>query len=348
MANRLATRKTLAGTWMHLTDQNKTTGNEPPRKVIVGTAMYRMWVQYPGLAKRLQELGELIDEMAGQAAKKYPGTRMDIVALPEVAVTGEGPAHQIGVPLNGPVLDVMGAKAREHGCYVIVPLYMVEAQEKDAFSNAAALLDRAGDVVGIYRKVFPVGDPARGTLEGGVTPGKEFPVFECDFGRVGIQICYDMSFDTGWDVLGRKGAELVIWTSQSPGQIRASCRALQNKYYVLTSTWTDNASLFDPMGQMIREIRQPERVFVEQIDLSYVLLNWQSALGKGKAFDEKYSERAGYRYSESEGGGIFWSNDPDKPIMDMVRELKMELPADVVKGVRPLQDRVRGGSPGTK
>jgi predicted amidohydrolase len=333
---------------MHLTDEHKTTGQEPPRKIIVGTAMYRMWVQYPGLEKRLQELGQLIDEMAEQAAKKYPGTRMDIVALPEVAVNGEGPARQIAVPLDGPVLDAMGAKAREHRCYVIVPLYMVEEREKGAFSNAAALLDRAGNVAGVYRKAFPVGDPARGTLEGGVTPGKEFPVFECDFGRVSIQICYDISFDTGWEVLGRKGAELVIWTSQSPGQIRASCRALQNKYYVLTSTWRNNASLFDPMGQMVREIREPERVFVEQIDLSYVLLNWQRALSNGKAFDDKYGEEAGYRYSEAEDGGIFWSNNPNKPIMDMVRELKLELPADVVRGVRPLQDKVRGGPPRTK
>ena len=102
------------------------------------------------------------------------------------------------------------------------------------------------------------------------------------------------------------------------------------------------------MGQLTREIREPEHSFVERIDLSYVLLNWQRALRNGKAFDDAYGNRAGYRYSEAEDGGIFWSNDPDESVMDMVRELKLELPADVVKAVRPLQDKVRGGPPSTE
>ena len=35
----------------------------PPRKVVVGTAMYAMWGEYPGVEKRLAALGEIIDEM---------------------------------------------------------------------------------------------------------------------------------------------------------------------------------------------------------------------------------------------------------------------------------------------
>ena len=53
----------------------------------------------------------------------------------------------------------------------------------------------------------------------------------------------------------------------------------------------------------------------------------------------------GYRYSEAEDGGIFWSNDPAKPVMEMVRELKLELPADNIERNRELQEKLRGGPP---
>lgn len=46
-------------------------------------------------------------------------------------------------------------------------------------------------------------------MEGGATPGDARPVFNCDFGKLGIQICYDMEFDDGWAELARRGAELV-------------------------------------------------------------------------------------------------------------------------------------------
>ncbi len=44
-------------------------------------------------------------------------------------------------------------------------------------------------MAGIYRKVFPVVSRDTEVAEGGVMPGVDFPVFDCDFGRVGIQIC---------------------------------------------------------------------------------------------------------------------------------------------------------------
>ena len=65
-----------------------------------------------------------------------------------------------------------------------------------------------------------------------------------------------------------------------------------------------------------------------------------------KAIADKYGDRAGYRYSEAEDGGIFCSNDPAKPIVEMVRELKLELPADNIERNRRLQEELRGGPPG--
>jgi hypothetical protein len=226
----------------------------------------------------------------------------------------------------------------------VVPLYLVDDREKGHFSNAAALLDRGGHVVGIYRKVFAVVDRGGETAEGGVTPGTEFPVFDCDFGRVGIQICYDMAFDEGWAALARKGAELIVWPTQWPGRIHPASRALRGRCFVLSSTWRNNASLLDPTGHVIREIRD-DGVFVEQIDLDYEILGWQPALKNGAAFDEAFGSRAGYRYSEAEDCGIFWSNDPSLPIAEMLHALGLVTKADETERARLALIGLRGGPP---
>ena len=133
---------------------------------------------------------------------------------------------------------------------------------------------------------------------------------------------------------------------RSPGQLKAAFRAMTNGYYVLTSTWRNNASLFDPTGQMMRSITEPaERVFVEEIDLEYALLSWQSKLRNGAILKESYGARVDFRYSEAEDGGIFWSDDPEPPIQQMVREIGLIVPGDHEKRDRILQDRARGGPP---
>jgi predicted amidohydrolase len=316
-----------------------------PRKVVVGTAMHNMFGEYPGLEARLDELAGLLDRMTRQARDMF-GAGLDVAALPEWAVNGgrKGTAAEVAVPLEGPVLDVLGGKARELGTYVFVPMALAEDPGNGVYSNGAVLLDRSGEPVGVYRKVHLAGGVDSDVLEGGATPGRDFPVFACDFGNVACQICYDMAYDDGWEALARKGAELVVWPSQWPGQINPAARALRHGYYILSSTWRNNACLVDPTGHVIREIRR-DGVFVEQIDLEYVVLHWHGSLRSGKAFDEAYGDRAGYRYDEAEDTGIFWSNDPTRPIMEMVRELGLVPKSEQLERSCRTQDKARGGPP---
>src|SRR5579862_2464833 len=69
-------------------DGVRTTSNTPPRKVIIGTAIQSFWGQYPGLRNRLEQLEGIVDQMAAQAKQAY-GRGLDLVILPEVAITGE-------------------------------------------------------------------------------------------------------------------------------------------------------------------------------------------------------------------------------------------------------------------
>ena len=320
--------------------------NFSSRKVIIGTTMERFPGKYPGIEKRLDQIAGLIDETARESERIYPGEGLDLIVLPgEVVTRGKGnTAASKSAKIDGPVLDKMGAKAREYKTYLIVPMVLAEDEQKGIYTNAAVLLDRAGNIAGIYRKVHTVAALGSNVLEAGITTGSEFPVFDCDFGRLGIQICFDMSYRDGWEVLGHKGAEIVAVPTMSPQTHRPAAYASHHRYYVVTSTPRNNAAVFNPLGMIDAQITQG-RVLVHKIDLSYFILNWASNLQDGKLFTDTYGDRVGYTYYRSEDAGIFWSNDPDKPIDVMVCELGFSDIKDEYERVRKLQDKTRGGPP---
>ena len=317
-------------------------GREGPRKVLIGTAVRPMYGWFPPLGERLDVLAGMLDEMAKQAARKYPARRLDLMVLPETAVWGaQGPPPVACVPLDGLVLEKMGAKAREYEAYVVIGMYLVEEGER--YSNAAVILDRRGEPAGIYRKVFVVVDD-KGLLEGGLQAGKDFPAFDCDFGRIGAQICYDMMFDDGWRTLARKGAEIVVWPTQSPQTARPACRAVTHGYYVVSSTWRDNAAIYEPTGMTAARVAGPG-VLVHEIDLDYALLPWSAGLREGAAMRERYGDRVGFNYYVAEDRGIFWSNDPAMPIRRMVAEAGFWEEHEQYERDRRRLDELRGGPP---
>ena len=299
-----------------------TTSNRPPRKVVVGTVMQSFWGQYPGLHKRLEQLAGIVDQMAAQAKTKY-NRGLDLAVLPETSITGEaeGDALARSVPFDGPVREVFTRKAREHGCYIVVPTYLLDSKEKQLCSNAAILVGRQGEVMGTYRKIHLVVSFERETMEDGSTPGDALPIFDCDFGKLGIQICYDMDFDTGWSELARQGAELIAWPTQSPQTSQPAFRAREHRCYIVSSTWRHNASIFEPTGKIAAQIKPPQSILVHELDLSYALLPWSSKLRNGEALRQAYGDKVGFHYYEDEDCGIFWSNDPKMTIGEMVRAI---------------------------
>jgi predicted amidohydrolase len=319
------------------TEKLPSTSNLLPRKVIVGTSMEAFWVDYPGLQQRLGQLGKIIDTMAAESLKKY-GRHLDLAVLPEVAVNGEAGEDAFGhaFVLEGAVKESFSRKAREHHCYIVVPMYLLEEQPKRKVSNVGVLFDRRGEVAGIYRKLHPAVSETTGSMEGGITPGKEAPVFECDFGKLGMQICFDIYFDSGWKELERKGADLVVWPSQTPQTVHPALRALQHRYYIVSSTWRNNASIFEPTGRITSQLKSPGQILVEELDLSYAILPWSSKLQKGEALRKRYGNKVGFRYYEDEDRGIFWSNDPKVTIRQMIQSLGLVEMEDQMKQVRTL------------
>ena len=253
-----------------------------PRKVVVGTTIFGGGRAYPGLAERARELSTLVDRMAARAKESWDGPGLDLAVLPEAVLTpdAELPSDR-SIGMDDGVLDLLRETARRHQTYLIVPLDLREPDSSPAapaYSNAAVLLDRRGEVAGIYRKAHPVGVRPAETLEGGVEPGREVPVFACDFGRLGIQICWDVVYDDGWAELARHGAEIVAWPSASPATILPAAHAARHRYHIVSSTPRDNATVYEPTGMVASRITEGESVLLHQVDLSHLLLGWSPGL----------------------------------------------------------------------
>ncbi|WP_146605035.1 carbon-nitrogen hydrolase family protein [Jiangella anatolica] len=287
----------------------------------MGTAVFGGGRPFPGVPERAAEVSALVESMAAAAASGTTRGGLDLVVLPELVASPPGPdADERALSLDDPVFEVYRSAARRHRTHLVVTL---DLAEDGAVSNAAVLLDRAGAVAGVYRKAHPVAEARSATFEGGVTPGSAFPVFACDFGAVGIQICWDVMYDDGWQALAAGGAEIVAFPSASPATVRTAAHAARHRYYVVSSTPRDNAAVYAPSG-LVAARRSGPGVLVHELDLSYAVLGWSASLRDGLAFRDAFGDRAGYHYSPREDVGLFWSNDPDLGIDAMVAQLGVE------------------------
>ena len=173
----------------------------------------------------------------------------DIICLPEIFPftnirNGQTLAESAEEPI-GPIIKPFAEFARKHNCYVICSTYTKSAGK---YYNAAVLLDRQGKLVGEFRKMFPT----EGEIEMGISPGSpDPPVFDTDFGKIGMQICFDSEWIDGWSKLQKAGAEIVFWPSAYAGGKKLNAFAMLFNYYVVSSTQKDASRIIDLTGRDI-------------------------------------------------------------------------------------------------
>lgn len=289
-----------------------------PRPVVIGTVIAGFAAANTPLPVRVVEVVRLLKDLSTAAARQYPGRRLDLAVLPEAMIQRPGTtARERAVALDHPALAPLRRQIRRLETYAVVPMILDDGA---TISNAAVLYDRTGAVAGVYRKVHPVAPLGSDVLEDGITPGRDFPVFACDFGRIGVQICWDMTYPDGWAALARQGAELVAVPSASPQTLRPAAYASLHRYYVVTSTPRDNATIYDPVGRAVARITAPGAL-VRALDLDYAVVHWSERNTGGQALPRRFGARVGGTYSTTEDTGVFWSNDPAMPIRAMLAEL---------------------------
>jgi beta-ureidopropionase len=284
-------------------------------------------VSQEGLARdKREELIDLTFERMDQAGTTGP----DIICLPE-GFTG---CNEETSP--GEVTERVGAWAREHRCWVVCSMKIVEEGKR---FNSAIIIDREGALWGRYDKIHPTD----GEIAAGVRPGtEEPPVFETDFGVIGVQICFDVNWPEGWRRLKEKGAKVVFYPAAYPAHGQLITLAQVNQYYVVSSTRTRPSRVYDITGRVLGQSGYFSQWTSATLSLDKRLFEIDGHGAKVREMQKKYGERIEVVWYHDEDWFTLASLDTELPLTRVMAEFEMIPLTDYIAQSEALQKRARG------
>ena len=189
--------------------------------------------------------------------------KADIVCLPEgITLVGNRKTYvEVSEAIPGPTTKYLGQLAKEHNMYIIAGII---ERDGPVVYNTSVLINRNGEFQGKYRKAaLP-----REEIDGGITPGDSFPVFDTDFGKIGMMICWDVSFPEPARMLAMQGAEVIFMPIWGGNLTLAKARAIENQVYLVSSTYDMKTGVFDRAGDLLDEGTTENPVVVVEVDLN--------------------------------------------------------------------------------
>jgi predicted amidohydrolase len=241
------------------------------RRVKVASVNHR-----PRGTKSPRENLEQFAKFIGEAGK----AGADVACLPEgVTICGTNLSYaDVAEAVPGPTTEFLGAAAKDANAYVIAGLY---EREGKAVYNTSVLIGRDGKLIGKYRKVcLP-----REEIDGGITPGTEYPVFDTDIGRVGMMICWDVSYPEVARELAAGGAEIIFLPIWGGHETLARARAIENQVYLVCSGYDFRTAIYDKAGEALARSPsdQTSEVIYAEFDLGERLMwpwlgDWRSRI----------------------------------------------------------------------
>lgn len=269
--------------------------------------------------------------------------RPDIVCLPENFVTAgtELRLEEKAESVPGPTTDACSKRARKHRTHIICPLL---TKRDGNIYNSAVILDRSGDVAGIYDKVQPVTSAWDLTvMESGVMPGREAPVFELDCGRIGIQICFDIEFAETWYELEQRGAELVFWPSAYDGGFPLRAYAYQHCYYVVSSVRSNHSRIINPLGEVLDRTGRRSPIAARTIDLDYIVCHCDFHSGIWDDLVKMCGTDVTVRMQEEEGQFLVESNREDLQLSQLIERFGLVPRREYIERHRVAHRELRQG-----
>ncbi len=282
-------------------------------------------------ARPLQE-----NPVVGQAAVarmiEYWRTRLDQVLPdhPDLIVVPEAcdryPAHSIQERLayyrvrGDQLRDFFAAMAAEHRCYVAYSA--VREMPDGTWRNSMQILDRSGQVAGIYNKNHVV---VTETSEGNILCGRDAPVIECDFGRVAGLICFDLNFDELRLKYARARPDLLIFASMYHGGLMQGYWAYSCRAHMVTAVAGLPSAIISPLGNVLATSTNYFDCVTHTVNLdcrvAHLDFNWE----KLAAMKAKYGSRVSVFDPGYLGAVLIASESAEFTSDDLVGEFEIEL-----------------------
>lgn len=220
------------------------------------------------------------------------------------------------------ILDRLIAYAREHAVFI---LYNAVLRAEDGeYRNRSILIDRTGTPIYRYDKNFPVVFEMTGYH---VKPGEHASVVDCELGRVGAAICFDMNFEELRREYAALKPNLVLFSSNYHGGLARNFFAYDTRSYLVSSIGCGGpGGVINPLGVEVAAVSSYEQMTVHTVNLDYAVCHLDENRGaKFNALKEKYGPKVRIDIPSYLGPAIITSECEEKTAMDFVHEFDLEL-----------------------
>jgi len=236
---------------------------------------------------------------------------VDVVLLPEEFAALDLPN---GEAIDGLTFQTLSPLAKRWSMYV---LYGMREKASDGLFNTGVLLDRGGNRIGTYRKMFPFWGEKVDTGYDGVHS------FDVDFGRIAILTCFDANFPEVWQQAGALNAEVVFWPSAYGGGRPLTAYAILHHYYIVTAGW---GNFIDSVtGQNLTTSSPHAKVNIAAIDLDKSLAHYNFNKAGVDALLKDHGNEVDVQMDDMAQWYILTSKVPNKVrVKDLMREYAIE------------------------
>lgn len=221
-----------------------------------------------------------VRKLFAEAMEKTP--RPDVVVLPEDWATGFSDKkfyemEELCEPVDGPTVTFCKELAKQYHVWVVAGSIGIRHLD-NKLRNTTFLINREGEIVGDYSKMHLYSDMDENAQ---LTNGDKTEVYETEFGRMGMMICYDIRFCELSRTYALKKADVIVVTSNFPNprvnhwRTLLMARAIENQMFVVAcnrvgpspmGTYCGHSIIIDPWGNVIAEGGEEQEIVTGSID----------------------------------------------------------------------------------
>lgn len=298
-----------------------------PRKIkVITTCFHEEYRQNVTPEQNLEKVKEMLSS--------FKNTKPDVVCFPEVVLETGVNSRDNMRDTSGMLFEVLSQKARELGSYIITGAHeYIDGNLR----NSAWLIDRNGNLAGRYIKHYPT----LIEMDYGVKPGSEIPVFETDFGTIGMLICFDIDWPQVWETLESKGAEIVFWVSAFDGGFTLQTYAALHFYPVVSSVSGINSKIIDKTGRVLTTTSKWMNWTSAQLDLDKTVFHIDYCFDKVYEIKRALGNKVILDILHEENRFTLESNDVEWPVERIKKEFGLEDFKEYHKRSEVVQDKLR-------
>lgn len=223
--------------------------------------------------------------------EKIKDENPDFVILPEMFCC---PYQTENFPIyaekeGGPVWQQLSGDAKQYGIYLIGGS-MPEKDAEENVYNTSYIFDREGKQIGKHRKVhlFDIDIKGGQTFKESdtLTAGDSDTVFDTEFGKMGVMLCFDIRFPELSRMMVNDGARIVfvpaafnMTTGPAHWELSFRTRALDNQIYMVGCAPARDVSagyiswghsiVTDPWGRVTGMLDENEGILLAELDMDY-------------------------------------------------------------------------------